>query len=154
MQATSLFRVRRGSNWLARLLATLGGLPAETDAAPVRLSVRRVPEGEIWDRAFNGSTRLVSTQMDAGNGLLGERFGLMEVRFRLSVANGELHYTTDSAYWTLGSLYIRMPMALSPQISATEGVAADGQYPHVSVSVSAPLVGLLVSYEGDLDVEG
>ena len=152
MQAKAIFRIQRGRNPLARLLATLGRLPAESDAAPVKLSVRRVPEGEVWDRQF-GNTRLVSTQVDAGDGLLGERFGLMKVHFRFSVSDGTLSYATHSACLTPGGLHIPIPKALAPQILAVESAASDGISPHIFVSVSAPPIGLLVSYEGDLDVE-
>ena len=152
MRASAMFRIRRGRRPLARLLAMLGRLPAEADAAPVQLAVRRVPDGEAWDRRFS-TTRLLSTQFDAGDGLLGEDFGLMKVRFRFAVSDGALRYATHSAYLTLGGLHIPIPKALAPRILAVESATSDGQRPHIFVSVSAPLVGLLVSYEGDRGVE-
>jgi hypothetical protein len=132
--------------WLARL-------PARSDAAPVRLIVSRVAGGERWDRTFP-NTRLVSTQYDAGDGLLGENFGLMDVRFRLIVDDGALVYKQQGAALRLGSLRLLIPKSLAPQVTAREIAAADGVTPHILVSVSLPVAGLLVEYEGDLHVEG
>jgi hypothetical protein len=153
MEAHATFSVRHGRSWIARLLAWIGRLPAESEAAPVKLSVRQVAGGELWDRAFP-NTRIRSIQLDSGDGLLTEKFGLMEVRFRLSVANGALSYAQAASYLTLGPLRIRIPQALSMRISAVEKAAADGIHPHTSVTIAAPLVGLLAEYEGDLIVEG
>lgn len=152
LQAHAVFTIRHGQNPLARFAAWLGRLPAQAEAAPVRLAVRRVANGERWERIFP-NTRLVSTQYHAGDGLMGERFGLMEIRFRMSVSGQRLVYTQEAAYLTLGPLRLRIPKTLAVQVSASEGVGADGVSPHTSVSVSAPLVGLLVSYEGDLKPE-
>src|SRR5262249_11663319 len=70
MEASAVFRGRSGRNVLARLFTWLGRLPAEAEATKVKLSVRRVPEGEVWDRDFEG-TRLASLQVNAGDGLMG-----------------------------------------------------------------------------------
>src|SRR5689334_23639573 len=91
LAAKAVFRVEHSRNPLARLMAWLARLPAEADAAPVTLAVRRVPNGETWSRTF-GTTKLLSTQVDVGDGLLTEKFGLTELRFRLSVSDGSLIY--------------------------------------------------------------
>jgi hypothetical protein len=153
MRASAVFRVRHGQNPLARFAAWLGRLPSQAEAAPVRLAVERVTDGERWERTFP-NTRLVSTQYDAGNGLLGENFGLMDIRFRLPVTDGTLVYVQQEAALTPGKLRLPMPRSLAPQITARESAAADGKTPHIFVSVSLPLVGLLVEYEGDLNTEG
>jgi hypothetical protein len=153
MEARAVFRVSHGQSWLARCMAWLARLPAQSDAAPVRLAVHRVEGGERWERAFP-NTRLISIQYDAGDGLLGERFGLLDIRFRLPVMDRALVYLQESAALTLGRLRLSIPKWLAPQVTARESTAADGKTPHILVSVSLPLVGLLVEYEGDLNVEG
>jgi hypothetical protein len=152
IKAHAVFRVTHGKSILARVMVWIGRLPAESEAAPVTLDVQRVPEGETWRRTF-GNTRLDSLQFDAGDGLMTEKIGLMAIGFRLSVKDGTLIYTQEAAHLVNGGLRVRIPQALSIRISAIERVGADGKSPHTSVTVSAPLVGMLAHYEGDLIVE-
>src|SRR5687768_6531744 len=91
LHATGMFQVRHGSHWFARALARLARLPAPGDDVEVRLLVTPRDEGEEWRRTFAGRP-LVSVQSAGADGLLVERVGLVEMRFRLEVAGGALGY--------------------------------------------------------------
>src|SRR5580765_2882827 len=91
-----LFRVRRGRTLPARMLARLLGLPAEGRSIPVRLHVQVAGEGERWERTF-GSRVLATAQYPGPAGLLAERFGAVELRFRLEARRGVLAYRSTGA---------------------------------------------------------
>ena len=143
--AAGTFRVRHGSNWIARLLAWLGGLPSAAEAVDLRLVITSTPGGEEWRRFFAGRP-LVSLQWIQPDGLLVERMGAMELQFRLDAARGALLYHVQSVTLRLGPVRIPLLGLLAPRASASETPVAEGV--HVVVEVRLPLLGLLVSYEG------
>jgi uncharacterized protein DUF4166 len=149
VRAVGRFRVRRGSNWLARTMARLARLPAEGEAVDVRLQVTAQEECEVWLRTFAGRP-LVSIQYDRGAGLLVERFGLMEMLLRLEVGGGALSYQTAGAALRIGPLRISLPCRLSPYVVAWEKAVGDTNQIHVSVDVILPLLGRLIAYDGIL----
>ena len=147
-----LFAVRRG-NFIARSLARLAGLPAGGEAARVRLSVTPSEDGEteLWQRTFEG--RAFDTLQREGEGrLLAERAGPIELLFRLSVEDGARVYRQAGAALRAGPLRVPLPRALAPRVEARESGADDGEGVNVYVSSGAPLVGLLLTYEGRLSV--
>lgn len=151
-----LFAVR-GGNFFARSLARLAGLPAGGEAVRVCLSVTQTEDGaaERWHRTFEG--RVFDTLQREGEGrLLAERAGPFELLFRLSVERGALVYTHAGAALRVGPLRLPLPRALAPRVDARESAADDGERVLVRVSSRAPLVGLMLSYEGRLrvNVEG
>lgn len=148
-----LFAVR-GGNFFARTLARLFGLPAGGEAVRVCLSVTREEGGaaERWHRTFEG--RVFDTLQREGEGrLLAESAGPFELLFRLSVERGALVYTPAGAALKVGPLRVPLPRALAPRVEARERVADDGEGVHVHVSSNAPIVGLMLSYEGRLRVK-
>lgn len=144
----------RGGNLFARTLARLFGLPAGGEAVRVCLSVTREEGGEAerWHRTFEG--RVFDTlQREGEGGLLAERAGPLELLFRLSVEGGALVYTQAGAAVRFGPLRVPLPRSLAPRVGARERAADDGEGVHVQVSSRAPLVGLMLSYDGRLRVK-
>ena len=119
----------------------------------VRLQVTARGENEEWRRTFAGRP-LVSMQSYRPDGRLDgvmvERMGIVEIRFRLAVVGGALNYHTMSAAVRLGSLHIPLPSWFSPCVTAWERAVADMNQINVSVDVAFPLLGRLISYEGML----
>jgi hypothetical protein len=146
MRASGHFRVRWGDRALARWLARLGGLPRTGERVEVELTVTSDAEGETWRRRF-GSDELVTRQWEE-RGLLTERAGSLELRFRLSVSNGRLFFQQEGAVLKVGVARISLPRWLSPRVSACAWEQGQMQ---VSVEVSFPGVGLLCGYEGSLE---
>jgi hypothetical protein len=149
VRAVGVFRVRHGGNWMARALTRLARLPAEGEAVDVRLQVTARDNGEEWRRTFAGNP-LVSMQYDQVDGLLIERMGITEMRFRLEVIGGALSYQTVSVALRFGSLRVPLPYWLSPRVTAWEKAVGDVNKIHVSVDVTLPLIGRLIDYEGIL----
>jgi hypothetical protein len=149
VRAVGIFRVRHGSNWLARAMARLGRLPAAGEAVDVWLQVTAREGAEEWRRTFAGRP-LVSAQSNRGSGLLVERMGIMETWFRLEAVGGALKYQTVSVALRLGSLRVPLPFWLSPYFTAWEKAVDDTNQIHISVDVTVPLLGRLIAYDGIL----
>ncbi len=93
-----------------------------------------------------------SRQFEARDCLLGEQVGIVELHFQLEAADGALVYRQVSAKLRLGPLALPLPGFLRPRVEARE--EPDGpRRTRVSVSVTAPMIGLLISYEGYLEGE-
>jgi hypothetical protein len=101
--------------------------------------------GETWNRRF-GNDELVTRQWEE-RGLLAERFGSIELLFRLVVSEGRLLFHQVGARMRVGRARIRLPRWCAPRVSAC--VWEDGRM-RVSVEVHGPAVGLLCHYEGTL----
>jgi len=158
IERRGLFRVRRGTGFLVRAIARLLRLPAAGDGVPIRLRIEEDGAGERWIRHF-GAQRLTTRQRAAG-ALLGERFGPLEILFRLEVVDGALTYRTVGARLPLGPLGIPLPRGLRPAVEArewvdgaVEGAACGSRATHVVVEVSLPWLGRLIRYEGRLAEE-
>jgi hypothetical protein len=144
-----MFRVRHGSCRLARLLVRLARLPAAGDEVAVRLAVIPRRAREEWRRTFAGCP-LVSLQWWRPDGLLAERVGLLELRYRLKICEGALLYEPAGTALCLGPLLIPLPRWLGPCVSAREMPGADKNQTHVAVDVRTPWLGLLLAYEGTM----
>jgi hypothetical protein len=130
-------------------MARLARLPEEGEAVDVRLQVTERDNGEEWRRTFAGHP-LVSMQYDRVDGLLVERMGITEMRFRLEVIGGALSYQTVSVALRFGSLPVPLPYWLSPRVTAWEKAVDNMNQIHVSVTVNLPLMGRLIAYDGML----
>ena len=148
------FDVRHGRRLTARLLARLTRLPAEGQGVAVVLTVE--PEGaggERWQRTFDGRP-FITHQRERPPGLLADRAGPVEMYFRMEADGGALVYRRAGVALRLGPLRVPLPRALAPRVEAREWAEAGDPRVRVRVSVSAPLVGLLVDYEGRIELEG
>lgn len=146
-RGAGFMRVSWGANRLARWLAALLRLPAAGKAVAVTLVITPSADGEEWRRTF-ANNFLVTRQWPGSDGLLAEQVGLIELRFRLEVRDGGLVYHPAGAALRLGWLRASLPRRLAPTVTARESPAEAPGLTVVSVRVSLPILGLLISYEG------
>ena len=141
--------VTRGGNPLARLMASLYGFPPAGEDVPLRVVVEVAGGFERWSRDFGGH-RLRSVQGEVAGrpGLIFERFG--PGRFTIDPQPSEqgLSFALKGAR----ILGIPLPRFLWPAIVGDE-TRVEGRY-NFDVAIALPLVGLLVSYRGELLLEG
>jgi hypothetical protein len=149
VRAAGTFQVQHGSNRLARLLARLAQLPAAGETVALQLQIITQEGDETWLRTFAGRP-MVTVQSRRSGGLLVERRGPVEMRFRLEVIAGALHYQTVSVTVGLGALRMPLPRWLRPSITAWEKSADAKEQIDVSVAVQVPWLGRLIAYNGRL----
>lgn len=137
-------QVKRGTSPLAKLVCHLFGFPATGEAVPLRLTITPLGNGERWDRDFGGR-RMVTKQVTR-DGWLIEHLGLIRIHMR-PVIEGD-RFSVSPEKWSLFRL--PLPKALMPTSENFETEDA-GRF-QFNVSISAPLIGLLVSYRGSLEV--
>lgn len=148
--ARGSFRVRRGPRLLARLLATLLGMPPATEQIAISLKIERAAHGERWTRAFGD--RLLSTAQWGREDLLIEAMGPFQCIFRLCAAEGALVFQQVGAAIGVRRFALPLPRWLAPRVEGQAGPREGGVY--VEVRIYAPLAGLLVAYDGNVSPEG
>lgn len=148
--ATGRFEFHHDRGVAARIARWVLRLPSAA-ALDVRLTIDRDTDSERWTRTL-GQRRLVTTQRGLPDRLLAERFGVLEVRFRLRVVEGALTYAQASAALALWRLRVPLPRWVAPWVEAREA-CVDGRDPHVQVRISMPLIGLVTSYGGRIRTE-
>ena len=148
--ATGRFEFLRGRGLAARLACWVLRLPSSATALDVRLTIDRDADSEVWTRAF-GRRLLVTTQRELPDGSLAERFGALEFRFHLRVTQGAMTYVQAAAAMTVGRLRVPLPRWIAPRVEAREA-CVDGETPFVTVGISSPLIGVVMSYEGCIQV--
>ena len=153
VRAAGTFAVRRGSGRFAGLLARLLGLPEPGETVPLLLRVTPLAGGgERWRRRFAGRD-FTTEQREGAGSLLAERAGPVEMLFRLTAQGGALVYEQAGLALCAGRLRVTLPRSLSPRVEASERAGAGGRGVRVYVRVTAPLVGLLIMYEGLVTTE-
>ncbi len=151
-ESRGCFRVSHGEGWLARQLARWSHLPQPANAASTVLKIHEEGAGQRWERRFDGHAFTTRQWAEDGRHLV-ERFRSWELHFELQVAEGTLSYVQRRARLRLGRLRLPLPLALAPCVSARE--TCDGpERVRVAVTVTLPLVGVLIAYEGFLDLGG
>ena len=145
------FRVQRGTGSLARLLLAIVRAPSAGESVATELVITPLACGEKWVRRFGDKT-LMTTQTESSGGVLIERISIFELSFRLDASDGALIYRQIGAALRLGPLSVPLPEWLSPRVEVRE--EAEGlKCTHVSVVVTAPFAGLLISYDGQIHEE-
>jgi hypothetical protein len=109
------FRVRHGASLFARILTWLLRMPPATGAAKTRLIVTPLRHGERWERSFDARL-LVTTQREASEGGLIERFGSLELRFRLEVRDGAPLFRQAGAALGFGKTSVPLPRWMAPRV--------------------------------------
>jgi hypothetical protein len=137
--------IERGRSRPARWLGHLLGFPPSGENVATSLSVLRRGEEQVWSRRF-GEHTLVSRQRLCPGGLLAERFGLFECRFRLRPTARGIDYDLVGAVLVLGGLRLPLPRSLSPRGGATTWALEDAM--GLDVRLRAPLFGRVLSYHG------
>lgn len=151
VRARGRLRIAHGRNHAARWLARLLRLPRVNEAADTRLVIAAGAGGETWHRTFD-DRQLDTRQYPTRGGELGERFGPLEFRFRLSASQGSLIFQQTRVALVCGPIRLRIPSAWGPRIDAREDPAGARRI-GVHVRVALPAVGPLVSYDGTIDIE-
>jgi hypothetical protein len=123
-------------------------MPAARDL-PMELRVVPRRGGETWDRRI-GAGRWVTEQRAVRGGLLGERLGVLELRARPAARAGALVLEAAGAALRIGPLTLPLPRALAPRLSGRLWAGEDGHL-RLRVEAAAPLCGLLLEYEAQLD---
>ncbi|MFT3762092.1 MAG: DUF4166 domain-containing protein [Pseudoxanthomonas sp.] len=136
--------IERGGNPLARLCAFVVGLPPRMRDAPTRVEFIADDRREIWRRDFGG--RKMSSKLSCRNGLLCERLGPVQFRFRLHTHDGAIWWNVAGVR-VLGLL--PLPARLFAGVQCREREHR-GRY-EFRVEARLPLAGLLIRYEGWLE---
>ena len=130
---------------LARLCAFVAGLPRADGDVPVCVRLVSPASGvEIWTREFGTST--FRSRLRAVNDELHEQLGPVRIRFRL-------HGDAQGIVWEplgIDVLRIPLPRSLLRGVYARES-QCDGRY-RFDVAAALPWIGLIVRYEGWLDL--
>lgn len=134
----------RGRNPIARLCATITGLPPSVEDAPTTVEFHTDAKGEIWRRQFGRYP--MRTRLRACDGLLGERLGPIQFRFALHVHDGAIWWRAVGA-----RLFGVLPLPVSwfAKVRCRER-EHEGRYEFL-VEASMPLIGKLIRYEGWLE---
>ena len=144
------FRVSHGKRCGAPHLIRWSRLPREDSDAPVALRIHADGHRQRWERSF-GADAFTTIQWAVGRRLV-ERIDYWEIHFALRVVDRALVYEQCGARLCLGPIRVPVPLAFAPQVRAIE--EADGPTRvNVRVTVNLPLFGLLIEYDGYLDVE-
>lgn len=159
-RGAGVFQVRHGERKPARALARLLRMPRQGQNVPAQLLVLdggvaagETIAAEIWKRSF-GDQELISLQYANSKGLLAERFGLIELLFRLKASDHSLVFVPEGAALALGRFRMRIPLPLGPRVRGC--VSTSNEFPErftVSINVTLPAVGLLIAYDGYIDPE-
>jgi hypothetical protein len=131
----------------ARVLGFLLRLPAAGAAVPVRLEIEVVGDRLEWRRCFGGDT-LVSRHC-VRDGLLLEAFGPFVCAFELDAGPRGLVYRQRRFGLRLGPWSLWLPRWLCPRVQGRCEASADGPAT-VCVQIDAPLLGIVLQYEGEL----
>ena len=145
--ADGIFQVSRAPGRLLGLILDLARVPRASGAARVRLGVVCRGPAEHWRRVFEGQP-LETVQTADADGLLVERVGILELRFRLAVQQGDLLLRQHSLTVRLGPLWVRLPHGLAIQVAARESAAGQPDRTKVEVRVMSPGGSPLFSYRG------
>lgn len=143
---TGTARVQRGTGLISKALGKLFGFPDTSRQIPVSVQFTPLKGGEKWTRRFGD--QCFSSIQTRGSGrndqLLAERFGPIIVALALVHKDDKLFLIPRR--WSL--LGIPLPKMLLPSGSSFEA-QVDGNF-HFDVQISAPLIGLIAAYQGEL----
>jgi hypothetical protein len=139
--------VKRGKGMIAQLICAAIGFPQAASNVPVEVVLEPTADGERWIRNFGG--KIFSSLQQRGTKknefLLVESFGIFDIGVALVVEGDRLYFVPRR--WTCFG--IPMPKTLLPAGRSYETETA-GQF-CFNIEISAPLIGLVVAYEGRLD---
>jgi hypothetical protein len=137
--------VTSGANSLACLIATVMRLPASTGDCAVEVRLTRDTRGvETSTRTFGSASFTSTHSLGRGrwDGLVVERFGPVAVAMAVLEETGRLRLVVRG--WS--KFGIQMPLRLAPRVEALEH--DDGGRFNFDVSISLPIIGLVVHYRG------
>lgn len=136
--------VVRGRSLLARLCGWATRLPP-AGTGPIAVEIVVDAGREQWTRHV--ARHAMRSRLRAVDGLLDERLGLVDFRFRLSSVDHDIVWTVVGVR-VFGLL--PLPASWFSQVRARE--SADGERYRFEVTAALPLAGPLVHYRGWLEV--
>jgi len=142
--------VTRGSRLVSKIVALVFGFPTASPDVPVHLTMQPVDGVEHWQRTFAGNkfrSRL-SRNASQPHGHIYEQFGLFKFEIALAWKDDRLSYPVEAGR----CLGIPFPKPLLPHSHSFEYVDDQGRA-CFDVTLSVPLGGLVVRYEGWLVAE-
>lgn len=128
----------------ARLLALCLGAPQRAAQGAIRFELDAGSATETWVRHFPARTMMSTLSADGAHVM--ERMGPARLAFLLCEVDGGLEMRLDHMRF----LGIRCPRWLQPVLVAREH--GSGARLHFLVTAAVPLVGVVASYRGHLDV--
>jgi hypothetical protein len=135
---------RAPDSLMARVLALCVGSPRAASSGPLQFEVDARPEVEVWTRRF--PARTMRSRLQFVGGQIEERIGAARLCFQPVHGQGMLVMKLTR----LHVLGLPCPRRLMPRVVAEE--SGDGVRFHFKVAVSLPLIGVVASYDGHLDV--
>lgn len=129
---------------LARILAFCLGAPRSTSSGPLRFELDADPDAESWIRHF--PTRTMTSRLRLVAGQVEEQLGAARLTFDLTAADGTLKMQLTRMRF----LGVPCPQWLMPHVVAEE--AGSDEQLHFRVAAALPLVGVVASYRGHLNV--
>ena len=139
---TGTANIKRGKHPLARLVARQIGFPPPGKNVPLTVSVAQTENAELWTRDFGG--HILASRQEIDGDHIAETFGQTRVALKLEATEPRL-WVTPAKWHAFG---VPMPKHLLPGGDTYE--SAKGDRFQFNVTVTAPIVGLIASYEGQL----
>ncbi len=136
--------VQRGKGFIARIIAKTIGFPPAGNNVPLRVTLTPSGDKEIWQREFSGK-KFRSVQWpgkDRNQHLMLEKFGPITVAMALVLKNNRLQLIPRRWFF----LGLPLPKFLLPAGDTFE-TEQDGKF-RFHVTIKAPLIGLIVAYQG------
>lgn len=141
-------KVRRGTGLLAKAIGQVFGFPHAADSISVSVVLAPESGGERWTRDFGG--KVFSSFQKRGTGrnstLVIEKFGFIEVALALVIEKNKLYLVPR--HWSLFG--VPLPAFLLPSGQSFEA-ERDGIF-CFDVEIAAPFIGLIVAYQGELEL--
>lgn len=140
---TGRAQVTRGKSLVARLGAWLFRLPPAGNDMAVKITKRRLPHGEAWERDFDGHVFRSSLVPSDHPFRIRERIGPLSCELELNAARDSLSLPVRRA-WLFG---VPLPKRLLP-VSQSREFDRNGDF-HFDIGLYTPLNGtLIVRYQG------
>lgn len=138
--------VLAASNFLARIVARLLGLPLRSGEMPIAFTLVADSSSETWVRNFSGHT--MRSTLYANEGFIAERLGPVWLKSGLAVADGVLQMRIQA----VSMFGLAFPAWCMPRVIADETSTADTLF--FNIEVRWAWIGVLVGYSGSLDLSG
>ncbi|MEJ7729888.1 MAG: DUF4166 domain-containing protein [Polyangiaceae bacterium] len=152
LHGLGVFRVTRARGRLAHLLGRCLRLPTQADAVEAELLVERTADGARWARRF-GDRWLITTQRFGDAGELVERFGPVELTFRLLGYGDWLVFLQVRAAIHVGPFRLPLPAWAAPHVAGRVRCSPVLDRLEARIRLRAPLFGELVRYGGSMVVQ-
>lgn len=135
---------RAPASFLARCLAVCLGAPRGASDGPLRFELTAGPRTETWTRHF--PTRTMTSRMQLIAGQVVEELGAARLTFGLTATEAKL----SMRLIRMRFFGVPCPTWLMPRVVAEETGVEDQLQFHVTAEL--PLVGVVASYQGHLEV--